>query len=87
MSCFLYVCLDRYTLDYKKEEKVVLPTAPKAARGPDVDLSKVPTREPFTAFLGNLPYDITDDDIVMFFRQLKVSCFCYLYQNLSVKHN
>ncbi|KFM75123.1 Eukaryotic translation initiation factor 4B, partial [Stegodyphus mimosarum] len=63
---------DRYTLDFKKEEKVVLPTAPKAARGPDVDLSKVPTSPPYTAFLGNLPYDISEDDIIMFFRQLQV---------------
>lgn len=65
-------CLDRFTLDYKKDEKLVLPTAPKAARGPDFDLSKVPTSPPFTAFLGNLPYDVQEDDIVMFFRQLQV---------------
>ncbi|XP_015908013.1 eukaryotic translation initiation factor 4B isoform X2 [Parasteatoda tepidariorum] len=63
---------DRFTLDYKKEEKLVLPTAPKAARGPDFDLSKVPTSPPFTAFLGNLPYDVQEDDIVTFFRQLQV---------------
>ncbi|GBM64385.1 Eukaryotic translation initiation factor 4B [Araneus ventricosus] len=63
---------DRYTLDYKKEEKVVLPTAPKAARGPDVDMSKIPTSPPFTAFLGNLPYDVSEDDIANFFRRLEV---------------
>jgi translation initiation factor 4B len=63
---------DRFTLDYKKDDKVVLPTAPKAARGPDVDLSKVPTCPPYTAFLGNLPYDVSEDDIELFFRQLKV---------------
>ncbi|GBO01267.1 Eukaryotic translation initiation factor 4B [Araneus ventricosus] len=62
---------DRYTLDYKKEEKVVLPTAPKAARGPDVDMSKIPTSPPFTAFLGNLPYDVSEDDIANFFRRLE----------------
>ncbi|KAF8795135.1 eukaryotic translation initiation factor 4B-like isoform X1 [Argiope bruennichi] len=63
---------DRYTLDYKKEEKVVLPTAPKAARGPDVDMSKIPTSPPFTAFLGNLPYDVSEDDISSFFKRLEV---------------
>ncbi|KAG8179793.1 hypothetical protein JTE90_002831 [Oedothorax gibbosus] len=63
---------DRFTLDYKKDEKLVLPTAPKAARGPDVDLAKVPSNPPFTAFLGNLPYDVSEDDIVFFFRQLEV---------------
>lgn len=68
---FIFIS-DRYTLDFKKEEKVVLPTAPKAARGPDVDLSKVPNSPPYTAFLGNLPYDVSEDDIAMFFRQLQV---------------
>lgn len=63
---------DRFTLDYKKEDKVVLPTAPKAARGPDVDLTKIPVSAPFTAFLGNLPYDVSEDDIAHFFRQLEV---------------
>ncbi|XP_054723920.1 eukaryotic translation initiation factor 4B-like, partial [Uloborus diversus] len=64
---------DRYTLDFKKDEgRVVLPTAPKAARGPDVDLGRVPEGPPYTAFLGNLPYDVTEDDISFFFRQLQV---------------
>lgn len=50
----------------------LLPTAPRAARGPDFDPSKVPTAPPYTAFLGNLPYDISEDDIIGFFRNLKV---------------
>ncbi|GIY26323.1 eukaryotic translation initiation factor 4B [Caerostris darwini] len=65
---------DRYTLDYKKEEKVIaLPTAPKAVRGPDVDLSKIPESGPFTAFLSNLPFDITENDIVRFFKNIETS--------------
>ncbi|GIX89150.1 eukaryotic translation initiation factor 4B [Caerostris extrusa] len=63
---------DRYTLDYKREEKVALPTAPKAARGPDVDLTKIPSTGPFTVYLGNLPYDTTEDDIIRFFRNIEV---------------
>ena len=52
-----------------------LPTAPRAARGPDVDLSIVPTAPPFKAHLGNLPYDISPEDIEQFFNKLKVSLF------------
>ncbi|KAH7952547.1 hypothetical protein HPB52_023982 [Rhipicephalus sanguineus] len=60
-------------MDYKRDEKIILPTAPKAARGPDVDLSKVPNRPPYTVYLGNLPYDVCDEDVIKFFRGLKVS--------------
>ncbi|RWS13356.1 Eukaryotic translation initiation factor 4B-like protein [Dinothrombium tinctorium] len=67
---------DKFTLDYKKEtpssNKVILPTAPKAVRAPDVDLSKVPTKPPYKAYLGNLPYEVTEEDIIAFFRKLRV---------------
>ncbi|KAK2146253.1 hypothetical protein LSH36_622g01000 [Paralvinella palmiformis] len=49
-----------------------LPTAPRAARGPDVDIDKVPTAPPFKAYLGNLPYDILPSDIEYFFNKLRV---------------
>ena len=44
-------------------DRSILPTAPRAARGPDVDMSQVPDVPPFTAFLGNLPYDVEEEDI------------------------
>ena len=52
--------------------KVSLPTAPRAARGPDVDLSRVPTDPPYTAFMGNLPFDVEETEIERFFHGLKV---------------
>lgn len=64
---------EKFTIDYKKDEKIILPTAPKAARGPDVDMSRVPNRPPYTVYLGNLPYDVCDEDVIKFFRTLKVS--------------
>ncbi|EEC04831.1 RNA-binding protein musashi, putative [Ixodes scapularis] len=64
---------EKYTIDCKKDEKIILPTAPKAARGPDVDMSKVPSKPPYTVYLGNLPYDVSDEDVIKFFRTLKVS--------------
>ncbi|UYV68630.1 EIF4B [Cordylochernes scorpioides] len=51
---------------------VVLPTAPKAARAPYMDLSRIPTQPPFTAYIGNLAYDITEEDIKRFFRNMKI---------------
>lgn len=52
-----------------------LPTAPKAARGPDIDLGRIPNQPPYTAFIGNLPYDSTEDLIANFFQNLKVPIF------------
>ena len=53
-------------------DRAALPTAPRAARGPDVDPSKIPDEPPFTAFLGNLSYDVDREDILEFFRNSKV---------------
>lgn len=50
-----------------------MPSAPKASRGPDVDLSQLPTSPPFTAYVSNLPYELNDADIRNFFRDLKIS--------------
>ncbi|XP_067020366.1 eukaryotic translation initiation factor 4B-like isoform X2 [Acropora muricata] len=54
-------------------DRAALPTAPRAARGPDVDLSKIPDEPPFTAFLGNLSYDVDREDILEFFRNSKIT--------------
>ena len=43
-----------------------LPSAPRASRGIDVDLSKLPSSPPYTLFLGNLPYDVCEEDIINF---------------------
>lgn len=53
-------------------DRTKLPTAPKAARGPE-DLSRVPTSPPFTAFIGNLPYEASEEKIRDFFSKLPVS--------------
>ena len=53
-------------------DRAALPTAPRAARGPDIDTSKIPEGPPYTAFLGNLSYDVDKDDILEFFGTNKV---------------
>lgn len=65
--------LQRSMIDRSK-----LPTAPKAARGPDIDLGRIPNQPPYTAFIGNLPYDSTEDLIANFFQNLKVPIFFQL---------
>lgn len=53
-------------------DRSILPTAPRSAREPNIDMSRLPRNPPYTAFLGNLPYDITEDSIKDFFRGLAV---------------
>ena len=55
-----------------------LPSAPRASRGVDIDLSKLPPNPPYTAFLGNLPFETDEEDIVNLFRGLKVCHFFFL---------
>ena len=54
--------------------KIVLPTAPRAARGLDINEDRIPVDPPFTAYVANLPYDIEEEDIMGFFSKLKVEC-------------
>lgn len=54
-------------------DKSTLPTAPKATREPTINLEKVPTQPPFTAFVGNLSYDVNEESLASFFNTLKVS--------------
>ena len=40
--------------------------------GGDVDEERVPKNPPFTAYLGNLPYEINEEDIKRFFSKMTV---------------
>uniref|UniRef100_A0A8U8BY28 Eukaryotic translation initiation factor 4B n=1 Tax=Geospiza parvula TaxID=87175 RepID=A0A8U8BY28_GEOPR len=54
-------------------DRSILPTAPRAAHEPNIDRSRLPKSPPYTAFLGNLPYDVTEESIKDFFRGLNIS--------------
>ncbi|KAJ0068982.1 hypothetical protein NL108_015752 [Boleophthalmus pectinirostris] len=54
-------------------DRSILPTAPRSAREPNIDRSRLPRSPPYTAFLGNLPYDVTEESIKEFFRGLAIS--------------
>ncbi|XP_021941537.1 eukaryotic translation initiation factor 4B isoform X3 [Zootermopsis nevadensis] len=63
---------DEY-FDMGRKEKVILPTAPRATRSPDLDDEKVPKVPPFLAYISNLSYDVEESDISNFFRNLEVT--------------
>ncbi|KAM9409667.1 eukaryotic translation initiation factor 4Ba isoform 2-T2 [Pholidichthys leucotaenia] len=54
-------------------DRSILPTAPRSAREPNIDRSKLPRSPPYTAYLGNLPYGVTEDSIKEFFRGLAIN--------------
>ncbi|XP_052340139.1 eukaryotic translation initiation factor 4B-like, partial [Oncorhynchus keta] len=54
-------------------DRSILPTALRSAREPNVDRSCIPCGPPYTAFLGNLPYDVTEESIMDFFRGVGIS--------------
>lgn len=62
---------------------MVLPTAPKASRDFEDIIDKVPQEGPFIAYLSNLPYDVDEDEISYFFKNLKV-LFPFFY--LEILH-
>ncbi|CAH1173456.1 unnamed protein product [Phaedon cochleariae] len=57
----------------KKPVNVVLPTAPKASRDFDDVSDKVPKDPPFVAYLSNLPYDVDEDEIADFFKDMRIA--------------
>nr|CAD7586690.1 unnamed protein product [Timema genevievae] len=63
--------VDNEDVDYSRRDKVVLPTAPRANR-PDVDDDKIPQNPPYLSYLSNLPYEVNEDEIAEFFKDLDV---------------
>nr|XP_039262669.1 eukaryotic translation initiation factor 4B-like isoform X1 [Styela clava] len=49
-----------------------LPTGPRASRTIEVDMSKLPNEPPYTAFVGNLPYEADEEMLAEFFQDLKL---------------
>lgn len=58
------------------KDPVILPTAPRAARGPGIDEENIPTNPPYVAYMSNLPYDVDEADLADFFADMKVCYFC-----------
>ncbi|XP_033127317.1 eukaryotic translation initiation factor 4B-like [Anneissia japonica] len=64
-----------YQDDYGKStvNRAALPTAPRSAQPIEIDKSMLPEKPPYTVFIGNLPYDVDEEDIVNFFRGCNVT--------------
>ena len=58
--------------EYFAEIRAQLPTAPKSALAPDIDLEQVPKAPPFTAHLSNVSYEADDNKIRAFFLESKI---------------
>ena len=72
--CHILLLSEELVESYRNQiDRSALPSAPRAARGVDVDFSKVPDKAPFKCFMGNLPFDVTDENIHNFFTGLPVS--------------
>ncbi|CAH1774709.1 unnamed protein product, partial [Owenia fusiformis] len=56
----------------QRVNRAALPTAPRAARGCDIDPARLPSGPPYTAYMGNLPYDVDEKKIRTFFEGLKI---------------
>lgn len=55
-----------------EKERIVLPSAPRSARGPAYDDGQIPRIPPYKAHLGNISYDIEDEDVFRFFGGLEI---------------
>merc|ERR1712038_14416 len=56
----------------RPSQKIVLPTAPSATFGPDIDDDKIPRRPPFTAYIANLPYDVDEGQVQEVFERARL---------------
>ena len=70
------------------KEPVILPTAPRAARGPRVADEDIPSNPPYVAYLSNLPYEVDEVYLTEFFSNMKVSILSiYFYYILYILSN
>lgn len=58
--------------------QMYLPTAPRAARGADVDETLIPRDGPYIGYISNLLFDMEESDIQDFFGELDVRFFFFL---------
>lgn len=54
-----------------RTQLIALPTAPRATRLLNDDI--VPHHPPFSAYISNLPYDLSDNDLYDFFQDMEIS--------------
>ena len=50
-------------------DRRALPTAPRASTQPRVEMSRLPSKPPYTAYMGNLSFEVEEGDVVDFFKR------------------
>ena len=57
-----------------------LPSAPRASTAAEIDMRRLPSKPPYTVYLGNLSYECSEADIDNLFerKKLKVQCIMIL---------
>lgn len=73
MMYSLYFSLLRSLFIFFAVSRVLLPTGPRASFGNSIDDELVPREPPFTAYVSNLPYEVEEDELCAFFKELQVS--------------
>lgn len=55
-----------------KFDRSKLPSAPRASTAAEIDMSRLPSRPPYTVYLGNLSYECSESDIAQLFERKKL---------------
>ena len=53
-------------------DRRVLPSAPRAATAAEIDMSRLPSKPPYTVYLGNLSYECSEEDVIQLFERKKL---------------
>ena len=69
--------MDDEGFEDRPKQQIVLPTAPRAALGPDIDDERIPRRPPYTAYIANLPYDVDEEQIMEVFERAKLRVYAF----------
>ena len=79
MTAFSYILFADLTPQWPDSEKPkelvdrsLLPSAPRASTALNIDTARIPKKPPFTVFLGNLSYEVSEEDIRRFFEMKKL---------------
>ena len=67
--------MDEVGYEPPRQSTVVLPTAPRAALGPGIEDERIPHRPPYTAYIGNLPFDVDQEQVIESFEKARLKVF------------
>ncbi|XP_078484675.1 uncharacterized protein LOC100183462 isoform X1 [Ciona intestinalis] len=62
-----------YQSNSNKNKVIQLPTAPRSSRSVEIDTSRIPDTGPYTAYVGNLPYDADEFVLQEFFKDIPMT--------------